>query len=253
LSGGLFARANETDALVSTSTTQIYFAATLKTNWTNKKITLYRTTGGAVRLEAKREVITEQAGLHTFDVDVFAFVDPDTGNAWVGHSLSSFGDKQAFYLETESGIHQAAVVFGKVALGAVMPYQHDVTNGIMAFGHIYWDGSFVEKVKRGENADAVIEQFNKTNDLKSVATGMRRERITFIEDSLNRVETGLNPWFFLDERHGSQFAMTTIEAIDVSVEKLRLDLKNPAGDHKASVWIDLKTWKVVKVVQDGKP
>ncbi len=122
----------------------------------------------------------------------------------------------------------------------------------MAFGDLYWDHSLVQNVKRGENVDVLIEEFNKTNDLKSVATAMHRERTTIIENSLYRVENGLNPWFFVAEGHGTQFAETTIETIDVGDGKLRLDLKNPTGSHKASVWVDLKTWKVVKVIQDGK-
>ena len=184
-----------------------------------------------------------------YNVNVVAFVDPDTGNAWVG---SSFGFATVFYLETESGIVRGTMLFGS-GIRAVRPDEHDVINGLVAFGHVYWDGSLVPNVQRGKNVDAVIEQLNKTNDLKWVATETHRERITFIENSLHNVETGLNPWFFIAERHGKQFKETTIEAINVSDGKLQLDVKNPAGSHKASVWIDLKTWEVVKVVQDGKP
>ena len=204
--------------------------------------------GGALQLDAKREVIGFRAGSHTYDVDVIAFVDPETGNAWVGSSAYA----QMFYLETEAGIVGGKVRFAIVALGAPRSDEHDVINGSMAFGDLYWDSSLVPNVKRGENVDALIEQFNKTNDLILVATAMHRERTTIIENSLHRVENGLNPWFFVDEGHGSQFAETTIETIDVGDGKLRLDLKNPTGSHKASVWVDLKTWKVVKVIQDGK-
>jgi hypothetical protein len=248
MSGGLFgcfrtASANETNVA------QSYVTATVKTNWTDVKVTLYRTTGGEVQLNAKREIVTAIYGSYTNDVNILAFVDPETRNAWLG---SSEVIQPKFYLETESGIVRGTVLFAGMALGGFRPDEHDVnTNGVMAYGEVHWDRSFFPSVKRGENLDAIIEQFNKNNGLKLVAEPMFPEKITIIENSLQRIENGLNPWLFVDERQGSQL-VTTIEAIDVSDGKLRLNLKNPTGSHKASVWIDLKTWKVVKVVQDGK-
>lgn len=265
LSGGLcgysrVARAEETYAPVSTNAASSYVTTILKTNWTDAAIALYRTKGSPIQLNAKREVVTLREGQYTNDIDVLAFVDPETGNAWVG---SSGGIEPMFYLETESGILRGTVWFGIVALGAVRPDEHDVINGVMPFGQVNWDSSLVPTVKHGENADAVIEQLNKDKDLQSVVTGMRREKVTAIQNSLHRVDNRLNAWFFVDERsnprsffderRGSQPAVTTIGAIDVSDGKLRLDLKSPTGAHTASVWIDLNTWKVVKVVQDGKP
>jgi hypothetical protein len=256
LSGGLvglfnYASADETNAPASTNTAQSYAAATVKSNWMDAKVILYRTTGGAVQLYAKREIVTVRFGPYTNDVNVVAFVDPDTGNAWVG---SSFDFGQIFYLETESGIVCGNVFFGgAAALGAPRRDINGVIVGSEVSGRVNWDRSFVARVNRGETVDAAIEQFNKHTELKSVDSGMRQERRTFLGDNLHRVENGLNPWLFQDERHGSQFKITTIEAIDVSDGKLRLDLKSPTGNHKASVWIDLKTWQVVKTIQDNKP
>ena len=243
------ARADETNMPALTNAAQSYATATVKTNWMDAKVTLYRTTGGVVQLDAKREVVTVRYGPHTNDVDVVAFVDSDSGNAWVG---SSFGFAAIFYLETESGIVRGNMLFSRLELGAPRPNEHDVINGALAFGVVIWNRSFVPSVKRGENVDAAIVQFNKNIDLKSVESGMRQERRTILENSRAGVETGLNPWLFQDEGHGSQFVETTIEAVDISNGKLRLDLKSPTGSHKASVWIDLKTWQVVKVIQDGK-
>jgi hypothetical protein len=249
LSGGLFVCCNIAIAN-ETNTARSYITATVKTNWTDAKVTVYRTMGGAVQLDAKREVATVSCGPYTNDVDVVAFIDPKTGNAWVG---SSFGFATMFYLETESGITRGTVLFGAMALGAVRPDERDIINGSGAFGQVNWSRSLVPNVKRGENLDAAIMQLNKTNDLKSIATGMSPDKVTIIENTVQRIENGLNPWFFVSERLGSQFVATTIEAVDASDGKLRLDLKNPTGSHKASVWIDLKTWKVVKVIQDGNP
>jgi hypothetical protein len=254
LSGGWFglwpAHAEETNVPVSTNLAQIYIAATLKTKWPEAKVTLYRTTGGTVQPVARHEIVTVIYGPHTNDWGVLAFVDPETGYAWIG---SGFDAGQMFYLETESGIVRGEVDFAAMALGAPRPDQKDVANGAMAYGDLYWDRSLVPKVERGENIDAVIEQFNKTNGLQAAGFEMRQERSTVLENSLQGVETGLNPWLFQIERQGSRFKMTTVEAVEVSDGKVRLDLKNPTGSHQASVWIDLKTWQVVKTIQDGKP
>jgi hypothetical protein len=247
LSGGLFgcciARADETNAV------QSYVTATIKTNWTDAKVTVYRATGGAVQLDAKREVVTVHNGpYYTDEVDVVAFLDNETGKAWVG---SGFDAEPIFYIETESGIVCGRVGFLTANLGASRPDVNGAISGEEDYGFVIWDGSFVSSVKHGENVDAAIEQFNQNIELKSVERMPEKGR-TILGDNLDRVENGLDPWLFQDEGRGSQFKETTVEAIDVGDGKLRLDLKSPSGSHKASIWIDLKTWKVVKTIQDGK-
>ena len=156
-----------------------------------------------------------------------------------------------FFVETESSIVCGRVAFLRANLGASRPDVNGAISGEEDYGFIIWDGSFVSNVKSGENADAAIERFNKTIGLKSVER-MPEVGRTILGDNLDRVENGLDPWLFQDEGRGSQFTVTTVEAIDVGDGKLRLDLKSPSGSHKASVWIDLKTWQVVKTIQDGK-
>ena len=82
----------------------------------------------------------------------------------------------------------------------------------------------------------------------------RAEPSTFLKPSWQRVDLrdALNPWFFTAAPFGSQPGGAKIERIRLSNKKLRLDLASPTGAYKASVWIDLKTWNVVNVVQDGK-
>ena len=245
LSGGLvgcfnIASVNETNA------TQSYVTASVKTNWTNAKVALYRTTGGKVQLDAKSELVTVCDGPYTNDWEVLAFVDPETGNAWVG---SGFDFGQMFYLETESGIYCGNVYFpGASALGMPRRDIHGVVVGSEVSGLIIWNRSFVASVKHGENVDAAIKQFNKKIDLKTVDR-MPEERRFSLGNNLHPVENGLDPWLFQDEGRGSQFKATTIETVDVSNGKVRLDLKNPSGSHKASIWIDLKTWQLVKAIQ----
>jgi len=269
-----FTRADGTNAPASTNATPEYATVKLKSGWDAGKITLHRTRGGPIQLDAKVEVVTEWTGPYTNDVGIVAFVDPETRNAWAG---PNFGTLPAFYLEDEAGILRGTVWFGAVALGAGYPGQHDVINGVMAFGQVNWDRSLVPTVKHGETVDAVIAQLDQHHDLKSLAWGTNRAHTTIIQNSLHHIENGLTPWFFVDQRRGSDIDVTSVTGIAASGGILRLDLKGPllrpvdgkqlawipgvgpfdlqgpAGSHTASVWIDLKTWKVVRAMQDGRP
>ena len=188
LSGGLIASADESNAPVSTNAAQSDVTARVKANWMDAKVTLYRAAGGAVQLDAKREVVTVCYEPYTNDWDVLAFVDPETGNAWVGSGID-IGQK--FYLETETGIICGTVLFwGPIVLGAPRRDINGVIVGSEVGGRLNWDRSFVPRVKRGENVDAAIEQFNKTIDLKSVGR-MPEESFTPLGDNLRRVENGL--------------------------------------------------------------
>jgi hypothetical protein len=66
------------------------WAKKLKTPWVNTKVVLYRSNGQIVQLNAKQAVYTvwstkgstnESKG---FDYPVAAFIDPATGNVWIG-------------------------------------------------------------------------------------------------------------------------------------------------------------------------
>jgi hypothetical protein len=229
LGGGLF----------GCSTIVRHDSATVKTSWKDTKITLYRAASGAVQLDAKREVVTVVQGSNRDDWEVVAFVDPATENAWVGQTFTL---EPIFYIETESNILSGVVSFESDASG--MSQQNLET------GEIIWNSSFVPNVKRGENVDAAIERFKKSDALKLLGGVSTDAGSLVIGNNKEQVENGLDPSLFQMEHRGSQFKETTIEAIDASDGKLRLDLKNPAGSHKASVWIDFKTWKVVKAIQD---
>ncbi len=251
-------------------------ALIVKSGWKDTKVVLYRSAGGMVQLDAKEEVITQYSGLYnghflyTNDFVVNAFINPKTGNAWLGFGFvphtsvvhSVVQPRSDFYLETKSGIVCGSVSFFDSALSAIPAGLHDVINGrIIAAGRIQWFDSVVPNVKRSENVGVVIDQFNKNGGLRWVFKAMGHGQATIIQDGLRNVENGLNPWLFVNNPNGSRFTETTIEAIDVKDENLRLDLKGPDGVHKsgssgvhtASVWIDLKTWKVVKAIQDNKP
>jgi hypothetical protein len=263
-----------TNAAAETNLSQISW--TLNSDWKDTKVTLYQATGGTVQLNAKEAVITEYEGrengrfLYTNDWVITAFVDPETGSAWLGF-VPTFHTSPAqpltyFYLETKSGIVCGNVSFSEAYLNAIPAGLHDVINpGKIAWGDIRWFDSVVPNVKRGENLDTVIKQFNENGGLNGGLRWVLKARghgqVTIIQNSMQHVENGLNPWLFVYAQNGSRFTETTIEAIDVEDENLRLDLKGPdgvhesgsSGVHTASVWIDLKTWKVVKAIQDNKP
>ncbi|MGA2602641.1 MAG: hypothetical protein ABSG14_00285 [Verrucomicrobiia bacterium] len=246
-------RGSDIDASRPTDSAQNYLKVRLNTPWTGTKVYLYRTRGGPVELDGKRATATVQEFLYSYDAEVLAFVDPDKGNAWAGSVLVDV-QPPSFYLETDSGIFRGMVRFGTMKGGTIRPDDHDVRNGAMAYGQVEWHASLVPTVKRGEKAEAVIDELTKDHDLESVVTKVRRDEVSIIQNSLSRVENGLDPWLFVDEQRGSRSAApTTVTGIEASNGELQLDLKNPAGNHTATVWIDLKTWNVVKAIQDGKP
>ncbi|MGH7991129.1 MAG: hypothetical protein ACREDS_13185 [Limisphaerales bacterium] len=229
------------------------YSVTLKTNWTGATVTVYRTFGGPVQLDARRAIVTEIVAHRTNDFVVTAFVDPKTRNSWLGTTADFPPDIQSrFYFETESGIYSGQVWFARGALGTVMPYEHNVIDGAEAFGEINWWGSLFPRVKR-ETIKTVVEQCNKNGGWKWVLAEKGNPQTTsIIEDSLRHIENGINPWFFVDEGRGQGLRVTTIESVETRGGISRLNLRSPSGAHRASVWIDPKTWKVLKVIQDGK-
>ncbi|HEY1661345.1 MAG TPA: hypothetical protein VGI03_02910 [Verrucomicrobiae bacterium] len=252
------------NAAISTNSSQSY--EELKSNWTNIKVTVYRANGKVVQFNAKQAVVTQYQAfenghfLYTNDLAVTAFIDPETLNAWLGPTMSDIFGQSQFYFETKTGILSGTIEFFASALDGIPPANRsqDVLNGDGALGEVQWRGSLVSRVKRGETVEAVIHLY-KPRSGWNWWTGHNMNSL--IEDSTRGIDNGLDPWLFVGERHGLQFIGTTIEAIDVSNGKLRLDLKGPGGNHArgssgahtASVWIDLKTWQVVKVVQDNHP
>ncbi len=225
----------------------------VKTNWTDTTVILYRAKDRPIRLPARQATVTEIASFATFDLVVTAFVDPKTGSAWLGAD-SNFppGQQDSFYFETTEGIFSGRILFMASALGGIPPPSPDVINGTMASGEVQWWGNLVPSVKRGETMEDVINQCNQKGYLWVVNERGVFSPASIIENCLQRVENGINPWLFIDENRGPKMRITTIERIKNDGGKLRVDLRSPNATHQASVWIDPDTWKVVKATQDGQ-
>jgi hypothetical protein len=152
---------------------------------------------------------------HPIDLPVSVFVDNKTGRFWAGRRAN-------LYVETDAGI-----------FGMCLPLD----------GYLRFDASLIHQVAQGENLDALIDQFKK----QITPSLVLKPAIHGID-----LRSPLNPWFFTAVPYGSQPGCATIKHIKLDGKKLQLDLVSPTGVYKASVWIDLKTWKLVKAVEDGK-
>jgi hypothetical protein len=73
-----------------------------------------------------------------------------------------------------------------------------------------------------------------------------------------RVKTRINfstcfsDWFFYQHVGVSYCSFTPVQQVEVQGNTMRLDFTSSALHTPGSVWIDLKTWKLVKTVEDGK-
>jgi hypothetical protein len=203
-----------------------------KLSWTDVKVTLYRSTGGQVRLNAKRAVYYEGQ----YQEMITAFIDPTNGHAWVG---DDWGAPDEFFLETESGIIRGEVVFVPTALNAVGHNSPYIRNGTSVSGTVVWIGSAIPRATSWASLRVSIE--DDRNDFVRVLP-----RYTRIALGGEKIGNGINLWAFLG-------GWVTIKAVEVNDGQLHLDFTSPDGDHQAGIWIDLKTRQVVKTTQDANP
>jgi hypothetical protein len=156
------------------------------------------------------------------NVSVTAFVS-DQGGIWAG-------PEQEFYVETQSGI----------------------VGGTLRHGILLWCESLVSK-RANERCDinSVVARFEKEVDGPSLATAYNGGENRTAETLLKRL-TDLREFltykFFRDAVNaGGVFQSSLITGDD-----LQLNLKSNDGLSTASLWLNLKTRKVVKSVVDGK-
>jgi hypothetical protein len=199
---------------------------TIKANWTDTKITLYRAMGEAVQLNAKKAIYhvwttNNWAGNHSSaDVGVVAFVDPQNGKVWLGNANT---DKNFnvldFYVENDSDIFSVSrTLFG---------------------GTFSWHKSLIAKANPSEDTSAMISRF-----AKGVNSWWILE-----EPETTRLTSYFHEWFFYPHMYDSISAIITTEHIQVTDGQLRMDFTSPAYETKGSVWLDTKTWKVLKAVE----
>jgi hypothetical protein len=208
----------------------------VKGDWTDEKVTLYRATGDVLQLDGKQAIFTEIFGNGKLDSTIIAFVDPLTGKAWAGL-------KQTFYFETKSEI-----VGGFLDVSGA---GHSDGSPDSADASLLWSYSPVPDVKSGEDANVFVKYFDKNVGFNGLQKEQRPDKAysTLLGLVYGNKTIGLNPLPFIEAKPGSQDAFGSIDRIEAENGKLRLDLKSASGEHKASIWIDMETMKVTKVIQ----
>jgi len=148
------------------------------------------------------------------DITVIAFKPPRSLHGWIGLRMD-------FYIDTKTKI-----IGGSVSGGIVRWCEsRDVQ-----FKNI---GATIDRFEK--NVDSKLMQSCKgipATDLRGV---LRRSFLTRHGTTTDAVGANLN-----------------IKSVAKEEGKVRLDLEHPFTKKKASVWIDLKTMKAVKAVQDGE-
>ncbi|HET7625286.1 MAG TPA: hypothetical protein VFM25_08470 [Verrucomicrobiae bacterium] len=190
---------------------------TILTNWVDTKVRLYRTTGEVTQLNAKKaiyQIWTTNNWVGSYssqNVGVVAFVDPQNGKAWIGSA-----NDLDFFIEDDSEIF-------------------DLNRNLFS-GTLSWRKSLIVKAVQDEDVGGMIRRFeNDVNGWWLLQTSGRTLLSSYFRQ-----------WFFYPHVMVSYVGFTPIDRIEVNREKLRIDFTSPAYQTKGSVWIDLKTWKVLK-------
>ena len=204
---------------------------TLKTPWTDFKVSLLRADGQVVQLDAKKAVYTihitkiPNGKPHQgFDVPVTAFIDPATSNVWIGQVNSGNVDTNEipavvhtnFYFESSAGIFAG--------------------DSVMFDGMFDCDESLIKNAYPSEDLNGVIQRFEKV------------EAAPF-----NHVHWEIRLRHYFPEGFfqipGVMHGSTEIQSAETTNGKLQLDFNSQKYGARGSVWLSLKTLKVVKAVE----
>jgi hypothetical protein len=167
--------------------------------------------GGIRTFHCKKRGSIEIISLRSQNVGVVAFVDPQNGKAWIGGA-----NDLDFFIEDDSEIF-------------------DLNRNLFS-GTLSWRKSLIVKAVQDEDVGGMIRRFeNDVNGWWLLQTSGRTLLSSYFRQ-----------WFFYPHVMVSYVGFTPIDRIEVNREKLRIDFTSPAYQTKGSVWIDLKTWKVLK-------
>ncbi|HSY17119.1 MAG TPA: hypothetical protein VK815_02240 [Candidatus Acidoferrales bacterium] len=207
----------------------------LKSPWTDTKVVLYRANGEVVQLDAKAAVytvcstkpLTNPMNQHKpFDIPVAAFIDPVTKAVWFG--------------EVDAGQPVDDESNGPVYTNLFIETGREIirASNLMYDGIFNWDESMVKQLPPAVGWEAM------TNHIENIPDDAWPLAHTHWEIGLSRC---FRENFFQQDgvMHGEQ----EIKHIEMTGRKLRLDFSGPAGKSKASIWIDLKTPKVLKTIE----
>lgn len=190
------------------------FPKTVKSEWTLQTNAIMGISIPPPELELKKAVYNAQyLPTNSLDITVVALRNPHSGNIYVGPEMS-------FYIETDS----------QIVGGCIRP------------GIVIWCDGLVFKQK---DLPSAISVFDKEVDGSTLARSCPGH-----DSDLRKV---LRRRFFT--RRGdtdSESIQATIKSVVTKNGKVQIDLENPVTHSTASVWIDTKTWKPTKAIEDGK-
>lgn len=188
----------------------------IKTPWKSQKINLYSLAGELTVVDAKKTRIefTEEGFSH--ELRILIFVNPKTGNVWVGRDTD-------FYFENTVGI----------------------TGGWLGGCILNWDASLIPKTKQEEKLDDVVNRFvTKTPHWKLWEPDADSETFTDLKFVLST-------YFFSPFENSSAPGAARLKKFGIKDRAIQLDLESPWGP-KGSVWISLDTHEILKAVENGK-
>jgi hypothetical protein len=174
--------------------------------------------------KAKHRIHETEIIIHDKDSDLsnvfraIAFQSAEGGKIWIG-------PKMDFYIEMDSKI-----------IGGVM----------MKGGFINWSEGFPLQDAKG-NLDSEIHEFEK----RFYNSRTFRAQMASGSPAITNVRDALDD-FFLTRRTASQPVMANITSAKIENTSIKIELENPLSKGKASIWVDLKTWKIIKAIQNGK-
>jgi hypothetical protein len=206
------------------------YSAGRKSEWVGTKITLYRSTGEAAQLDAKTAICHfKMISKNLPDALLVAFVDSKSSKAFIGLADGSQTNGiKDFYVETDSGITS---VLNRMSAGTLIWEKNAITNTTMA-----------------TTLDNLTGQFDRRTDLQEAVARAGWDRF--------KTQINLSPyfrqWFFYPLVGVSFYRDMPFQPTELHTGQMRLDFTSPALGIPGSAWIDLKTWKLVKAVEDGK-
>jgi hypothetical protein len=185
-------------------------------DWSPTAVLLNKDDGSSVPVKAMR-------GAYRFgrppgrvaEIPCILFIDAQTRQVWAGRGWD-------FYVETGEGI------FGIWDTG---------------FGILRWHTSAIEKLKPGETLEVLLKRYDSerkySNLLRPPDAGE-----TDLRGMLNRE-------FFNATPGSSNPGPVTFTDIALHDDTLEVQIESPTRAFHAQVWIDVKSKKVVKSVEDG--
>jgi hypothetical protein len=229
------------DVVIYMPNTNGTYTTKLKAPWTNSTVVLYRASGEVVQLDAKSAVYMTRSTMPStnvhkpFDIPVTVFIDPATRKVWAGWVAAGEGETN----EYENDDHTTSTNY--------LIYTNlyfETASGIFRGDNVIWDGTFtwdeslIDKAQPGEGLDSVIGRIE-TNTGSGEPFPHIYGRSWFGDYFPEE--------FFSSGNVGSQ--SVPIKRIKVANGKLRLDIDSLKYKTMASVWLDLKTFKVRQAIE----